>query len=321
MLDPFERARVGRTDVHVTRLGLGGAHLAPREHPDGGTARPAIEESEGLIRAALDAGVRYVDTAPLYGLGESERRFARPLRGVPRGDIVVSTKVGRILDDSPRGWRFDFSRAAVRRSLESSLERLGLDRVDIVYIHDPDDHWEAAIGEAFPALADLRSQGMVRAIGAGMNQWEMELRFAREGDFDVFLLAGRYTLLEQESLPFVEHCAANGISVVVGGPYNSGVLADPLAAGATYNYRPAPSDVVQRALRLKEVCDRHSVPLQAAALQFALAHPAVAAVIPGAQSVAEVQENVAMAHAPIPRGLWNQLRSEGLISPGAPAPG
>ncbi len=319
--DVTARRPIGKTALEVTALGLGGAHLAPRIHHDGAAARPTQEDSAALIRRAFANGLRYVDSAPLYGLGESERRFREPLAGLPRDEVVISTKVGRILDDSPRGWHFDFSRDAVLRSIEGSLQRLGVDRIDILYIHDPDDHWEQAISEAFPALADLRSQGVVGAIGAGMNQWEMELRFAREGAFDVFLLAGRYTLLEQESLrEFLPYCQANGISVVIGGPYNSGILASDLTERATYNYRAAPPEVLERARRLKAVCDRHHVPLKAAALQFVLAHPAVAAAIPGAQNPAEVDENVAMATLPLPPALWADLRAEHLIEPSAPVP-
>ena len=235
--DPTELSAIG--PCRVTRLGLGGAHFGQRSVP--------AAAAGALIRAGVHHGIRYFDTAPLYGTGESERRLRAPLAARQRDSFVLSTKVGRLLDDSSRGWHFDFSADAVQRSIESSLERLGLDSVDIVYIHDPDDHWEQAIGEAYPALARLREQGVVKAIGAGMNQWEMELRFAQEGNFDCFLLAGRYTLLEQESLAeFLPHCEAHGIRVVVGGPYNSGILAAAPGAAANYNYRPAPPEMAPR---------------------------------------------------------------------------
>lgn len=317
-MDPFERRRVGRTALHVTALGLGGVFIAPRPNAGG----PQAEEAHAVVRTALTHGVRYFDTAPLYGLGESERRYGEPLSSVPRSDIVISTKVGRVLDsESRRGFHFDFSRDGIQRSLEGSLERLGVDRVDIVYMHDPDDHWEQAIGEGFPALADLRAQGVVGAIGAGMNQWEMELRFAREGAFDCFLLAGRYTLLEQGAVrEFLPYCAANGISVVAGGPYNSGVLASDGRTPATYNYRPAPPEILERVAALRAVCTRNGVPLRAAALQFILAHPAITAVVPGAGSVAEVDENVAMVRAPIPTQLWGELKDGNLLDPAAPTP-
>lgn len=304
-----ETAEIGQTGLRVTRLGLGGAHFGQRGVPAG--------DADALVRRAVEHGIRYFDTAPLYGVGESERRYREPLASLPRDQFVLSTKVGRVLDDSPRGWHFDFSRDAVLRTIEGSLERLGLDRVDILFIHDPDDHWEEAIRGVYPALHDLRAQGVVRAIGAGMNQWEMELRFAREGEFDCFLLAGRYTLLEQESLAeFLPFCEQRRISVIAGGPYNSGIL----AGAGSYNYRPAPPEVIDKARRLAAVCDRHGVPMKAAALQFILAHPAVASVIPGAVKPAEVDENVAMTAVPIPAAFWAELKAEGLIAAEAPVP-
>ena len=307
--------QVGRTSLQVTCLGLGGVFLAR----DAGPA-----EAEALIDRAADLGVRYFDTAPMYGLGESERRYRRPLARLDRSEFVLSTKVGRRLREDAGGadpWRFDFSRDGVLRSFETSLERLGLDHVDILLVHDPDDHAEQAIREAFPALIELREQGLVGAIGAGMNQWELELRFARELPLDCFLLAGRYTLLEQGALAeFLPYCEANGISVIAGGPYNSGILASDLDDTANYNYRAAPPEMLARARAIKAVCDRHRVPLKAAALQFILAHPAVAAVIPGAASVAEVEENARMIEAPIPAALWPELREAGLLAAAAPVP-
>ena len=214
---------------------------------------------------------------------------------------------------------FDYSRDGILRSLEESLQRLNLDRIDITYIHDADDHWEQAMGEAYPTLADLRSQGVVKAIGVGMNQWEMEARFAREGDFDCFLLAGRYTLLDQSSLAYLMPVGLEkNISLVLGGPYNSGILASDLGPGATYNYESAPVDIIEKARRIKAVCDRYAVPLKAAALQFGLLHPAVAATIPGPRSVTEVEENFRMAGHSIPGDLWTELKHEGLIDPLAP---
>ena len=217
---------------------------------------------------------------------------------------------------------FDFSRDGVLRSLEDSLRRLDMDRIDIALIHDPDDHHDQAISEAFPALAELRSQGVIGAIGAGMNEWEALARFAVEGDFDCFLLAGRYTLLDQSGLAeLLPLCEQRGISVILGGPYNSGVLASDLSGSATYFYAATPPEVLLRAREIKTVCDRHEVPLKAAALQFGLAHPAVAATIPGAQSVAEVEENVAMVQLPIPGALWDELRGQHLIPAEAPSSG
>ena len=311
-----DTAQIGRTSLQVTRLGLGGVFLASNAEP---------AEAAALIDRAVGLGVRYFDTAPMYGNGESERRYREPLGRLDRSDFVVSTKVGRRLQADAGGsepWHFDFSREGALRSFESSLERLGLDHVDILLVHDPDDHADQALREAFPALIELREQGVVGAIGAGMNQWELELRFARELPLDCFLLAGRYTLLEQGALPeFLPYCEANGISVVAGGPYNSGILASDLGEGASYNYRAAPAEMIDRARAIKAVCDHHDVPLKAAALQFILAHPAIAAVIPGAASVAEVEENARMVEAPIPRALWAELQDAGLLDPGAPIPG
>ena len=307
--------RIGRTSLSVTCLGLGGVFLA-RDAPR--------EEAEALIDRAYETGVRYFDTAPMYGLGESERRYNGPLSRLERSGFVLSTKVGRLLQEDVGGaepWHFDFTRDGVLRSFETSLQRLGLDRVDILLVHDPDNHADQAIREAFPALIELREQGLVGAIGAGMNQWELELRFARELPLDCFLLAGRYTLLEQTALAeFLPHCEANGISVIAGGPYNSGILASDLDDTARYNYASAPPEMLDRARAIKAVCDRHGVPLKAAALQFILAHPAVAAVIPGAASVAEVEENARMIEAPIPAALWSELKDAGLLDPAAPVP-
>ena len=307
--------QIGRTSLQVTCLGLGGVFLA-REAPR--------SEAEALIDRAADLGVRYFDTAPMYGIGESERRYRNPLARLDRSRFVLSTKVGRLLREDVGGsepWHFDFTRDGVLRSFETSLQRLGLDRVDILLVHDPDDHADQALREAFPALIELREQGLVGAIGAGMNQWELELRFARELPLDCFLLAGRYTLLEQGALAeFLPYCEANGISVIAGGPYNSGILASDLDDSANYNYRAAPPQMLDRARAIKAICDRHGVPLKAAALQFILAHPAVAAVIPGAASVAEVEENARMIETPIPAALWPELQEAGLLDSAAPVP-
>jgi len=219
-------------------------------------------------------------------------------------------------------WSFDFSRRGALRAFESSLERLGLARVDMLFIHDPDDHFERAVAETVPVLLELRTQGRVRAIGAGMNQWQMELAFAKLGHFDCFLLAGRYTLLDQSALSeFMPYCAEHGISVVAGGPYNSGILAVGPREGATFNYRAATPEMMDKARRIAAACERHRVPLRAAALQFILAHSAVASVIPGARSVAEVEENVALVEHPIPAALWADLKQDKLIAEAAPTPG
>jgi D-threo-aldose 1-dehydrogenase len=262
----------------------------------------------------------------MYGMGHSERRYGQVLSHLPRDTYVLSTKVGRVLDPIEPGstdmtWSFDFSRQGVIRSFETSLERLGLERVDILFIHDPDNHYQQALTQAFPVLLELRAQGRITAIGAGMNQREMELQFAKEGMFDCFLLAGRYTLLDQTALPaFLPYCAERHISVIAGGPYNSGILAVGPREGATFNYRAAAPEMLEKARRIHAVCERHDVPLRAVALQFILAHPAIASVIPGARSAAEVEENVQLVAHPIPAELWAQLQREGLIAEAAPTP-
>lgn len=327
-MDPFESKQVGNTRLHVTRLGLGGAPLGSQ------IAQAESQTALDTVAKGYDLGVRYFDTAPLYGLGSSETYLGRALSDVPRDEFVLSSKVGRVLnpvsarpDPGIRPGRpsyeavFDFSRDGILRSLEESLVRLGLDRIDIAYIHDPDDHYQQAIDEAFPTLADLRSQGVVGAIGAGMNEWQPLARFARDGDFDCFLLAGRYTLLDHSGLDeLLPLCQERGISVVLGGPYNSGILASDLQSDTTYFYRETPPDVLDRARQIKTVCDRHAVPLKAAALQFGLAHPAVAATIPGPRSPAEVEENVRMVGHPIPADLWGELKASNLIPDHAPEP-
>ena len=328
-MNPLELKQIGSTDLRVTRLGLGGAPLGELFTPVG--AQNAID----TVRRGYELGIRFFDTAPLYGRGKSERFYGEALRDFDRNSFVLSSKVGRVLNSNdsaadeddiyvelpPYDVVFDFSRDGVLRSIEESLERLGLDRLDIALIHDPDDHWEQAINEAYPALAELRSQGVVGAIGAGMNQWEMLARFAQEGDFDCFLLAGRYTLLDHSGLEvMLPLCERKQVSIILGGPYNSGVLASDLGPETTYFYRRTPPEVLETARRIKAVCDRHEAPLKAAALQFGLAHPAVAATIPGPRTPEEVEENIDMAGLEIPTDLWAELRAEGLIPTDAPTP-
>jgi D-threo-aldose 1-dehydrogenase len=268
------------------------------------------------------------------------------LRQRPRDEFVLSTKIGRLVrpadripdgadidrqardgdedafyaDTAGRRMLFDYSAEGVKRSIDESLERLRLDRIDIAFIHDPDDHWETAIGDAYPALHRLREQGVVGAIGAGMNQSAMLARFAREGDFDVFMLAGRYTILDQDGLDeLLPLCTAKGISILVAGVMNSGILTDP-RPGSRFDYVPAPEALVDRARRLEAVCARHRVSLKAAAVQFALAHPAVASVVAGVRRVEHIEEYPDLFRAPIPAGLWDALRSEGLVRRDAPTP-
>jgi D-threo-aldose 1-dehydrogenase len=278
------------------------------------------DQAHRVIEAAWDAGIRYFDTAPLYGFGLSEQRLGAVLRTKPRDEFVISTKVGRLLrsDAAPepgQAWQgtppvnpvFDFSYDATMRSVEESLNRLRLDRVDVLLIHDPDDHFDEALSGAYRALDRLRAERTVTAIGAGMNQAEMLARFAREADFDCFLLAGRYTLLDRtgakELLPL---CLERGIAVIAGGVFNSGILAES-GSMRHYNYQQAPADVVSRAQRIKAICERHGVDVKAAALQFPLRHAAVVTVLTGCRSITELQENVRLFDTPISDELWKEL--------------
>jgi D-threo-aldose 1-dehydrogenase len=300
--------------VQVTILGLGSAPLG------GLFTQVSDDEAHRVVETAWQAGVRFYDTAPLYGHGLAEKRFGEVLRTKPRDEFVLATKVGRLLraDAAPEPGQafagvppvnpvFDFSYDGVMRSVEESLERLGLDRVDVLHIHDPDDHYEEAVAGAYRALDRLRAEGTIRAVGAGMNQSEMLVRFAREANFDCFLLAGRYTVLDRggarELLPL---CVERGIAIIAGGVFNSGVLANP-RPGSTFNYKAAPADVVKRAQQLAAVCERHGVDLKAAAIQFPLRHPAVASVLTGCRSVAEVEENVRMFQTSVADDLWREL--------------
>ena len=317
----METREIGGTGLHVTALGFGGA-------PVGNEVADHEEDlAIATVEWAYESGIRLFDTAPIYGLGRSERRIGRALAGIPRDEFVISTKVGRLLEPRIGGSRRLRSPTlcstgrsdGVLRSLEESLLRLGMDRVDIALLHGPDDYYDVAIGEAYPVLDDLRSQGVVTAIGAGMNEWEMSARFAREADFDCILLAGRYTLLDQSALAeFLPLCEEKGISVILGGPFNSGILASDLSDEATYQYVKAPPDILERARRIGSICDRYGVPLNAAALQFGLAHPAVASTIPGARSPAEVEDNVRAVSHPVPNALWEDLEDQGLLDQGAP---
>jgi D-threo-aldose 1-dehydrogenase len=332
--EPTERLALGRTGLSVTRLGFGGASIG------GLFAAVSYDDAIATVGHAWDIGIRTFDVAPLYGYGAAERRVGRALAGRPRDEYVLETKVGRLVRPldaippgadvdpqdanyhrtEPVGLVFDYSADGVRRSIEESLERLGLDRLDIALIHDPDDHWPAAIGEAYPALARLREEGVLRAIGVGMNQSAMLARFAREGDFDVFLLAGRYTLLDQDALPeLLPLCAERGIAIFVGGVMNSGVLADP-RSGSRFDYKPASDAVLERARRLAAVCERHDVPLRAAAIQFPLAHPAVRSLIAGVRRIDHLDEYPELMRRPIPADLWAEMRAEGLIPEEAAVP-
>jgi D-threo-aldose 1-dehydrogenase len=326
MAVPLDLVPLGRTGLRITRLGLGTA-------PIGGLFSEVGENAaKATVEHAYAAGLRFFDTAPLYGHGLSESRLGRVLASRPRDDFVLATKVGRLLRDvriaedtlyrgtPPVNPIFDFSYDGVLRSVEESLERLGLDRIDVLHIHDPDDHYEEALRGAFPALARLREEGVIGAVGAGMNQVELLERFALEAEFDCFLVAGRYTLLDQSALAtLLPLCEERKIGVIIGGVYNSGILADPVP-GSTFDYHPASPDVLARAQSLKAVCDRHDMPLMAAALQFPLAHPAVTTVLVGARSTQELDQSLELVTAAIPSDLWAELRREGLLPENAPTP-
>lgn len=339
-MDPTTLRPVGRSKLKVTRLGFGAAPI--------GGFRFRIDEIDAIetVIAAYDGGVRYFDTSPFYGYGRSELRIGAALRERPRGDLVISTKIGRWMRPLKQGEKveglrehglpfaptFDYSYDGVHRSIEQSLLRLGMNRVDIVFVHDVDfwtignrtvleQRFADTMNGAYRALDELRQQGVIGAVGVGLNEADMCARFVRAGDFDCVLLAGRYTLLEQGALDdFLPLAAERRVSIMIGGPFNSGILAGAVKPGAKYDYQDAPAPILQRAHRLELVCARHGVPLAAAALQFPLAHPAVAAVIPGAISAAEVQANIAHLGHAISGELWAELRSENLLDPRAPVP-
>jgi D-threo-aldose 1-dehydrogenase len=274
-------------------------------------------QAVAVVQAALAQGIRLLDTAPTY---RTEKFVGQALVGVPRDQYVLSTKIGRVADDSGH-FAPDYSRDGVLKSLERSLNALKIDHVDILHIHDADHHYEQALNEAFPALADLRSQGVIRAVGAGMNQWQMLTDFARHADFDVFLLAGRYTLLEQTALDALALFREKNIGIFSGGVYNSGILATGATSNARYNYRSAPPDIVDKTRRLEAICTRHNVPLNAAAVQFVSAHPAVTSLVIGADHPDQVAENIRALNVPIPPAFWADLRADGLVDSRAPLPG
>jgi D-threo-aldose 1-dehydrogenase len=282
-------------------------------------------QAAGAVDRAWAGGLRYFDTAPHYGLGLSESRLGAALAGWPRDRLTVSTKVGRMLEANPDpsgsdlaagGFavpdtlrrRFDFSAAAVRRSLEDSLTRLGLDRVDVVYVHDPDDHVDEAIAGAVPELLRMRDEGRVTAVGVGMNQWQAPLRMVRETDLDVVMLAGRWTLLDRSGEPLLDECAARGVSVVAAAPFNSGLLARAVpAAGALFDYGPAGPQVLARARELAAICARHGVALPAAAVQFPLRHPAVVSVVCGMRTGEQVGSTLDRFATVVPEAAWAEL--------------
>ncbi|HYZ29863.1 MAG TPA: aldo/keto reductase [Thermoleophilaceae bacterium] len=313
MIVPLERHRVRRTGVELPSIGLGTGGL-------GGLYRSvADDEAHAVVRRALEAGVSYVDTAPQYGHGTAERRVGEALAGVERDAFTLSTKVGRLIvpradgdtgvfaDAPPSDAVFDFSRSGILRSFEASLRRLQLDRVDVVLIHDPDDYEDQALREAYPVLEELRGEGVVRAIGAGMNQTRVLERFVRETDVDLVLVAGRLTLLDREAASsLLPACLERDVAVVVGGVFNSGILADE-GPDAHYGYAPASREVVERARALAATCARHGVSLRAAALQFPMRHPAVTSLLIGPRSVHELDDCLTELAREIPAELWAEL--------------
>jgi D-threo-aldose 1-dehydrogenase len=330
----FETRHLGRTPLRLTVLGLGTGTL-------GGHRIPVTrDEGEAVVRAAWSAGVRYFDTAPFYGFGKACRIVGDALRELPREDWVLATKAGRLLrprikPGAPGALRhpmpfedvFDYSYDGIMRSFEDSLQRLGLARIDILYVHDigarqhgKDAHpgiMRTFRDGGYRALEQLRSSRQLAAIGIGVNEWEVLLEAIDWGDWDVFLLAGRYTLLEQTPLDeLLPQCLRSGISVVIGAPFNTGVL----AGRDTWNYRPAPPEIVDRVKRIRAICHSYQVPLVAAALQFPLAHPAVAAILPGPRNAEEFEANAKLVHYPIPPALWADLRNAELLHPDAPTP-
>ncbi|MEA2782125.1 MAG: D-threo-aldose 1-dehydrogenase [Rhodospirillaceae bacterium] len=329
---------LGNSGITLTALGLGGTALGNLYNPTSEVAAFAT------IRAAFDDGIRFFDTAPLYGHGLSEHRLGGAFRTAHDMSFVLSTKVGWRLfpargadpaaghfkEVPPFRRELDYSYDGVLRSFEDSLHRLGRDRVDIVLIHDCDrrnqgDDYPARFKEsmdgAYRALLHLRDEGAVRAIGCGLNEWQACEDFARAGDFNCFLLAGRYTLLDQDSLDsFMPLCAERGIGIILGGPYNSGILASGAVEGAYYDYAPATPKILDRVRRIQAVCRRHDVPLQTAALQFPLFHPVVTTLIPGMRNPAEVVQNVAFLNHETPVAFWHELRHEKLIREDAPLP-
>lgn len=318
---PSVLPRRGRSGL--TEVGLGGAQL-------GNLYRSRSDEAvEAIVGRAWDLGVRYFDTAPHYGLGLSERRLGVLLRQRPRDQFVLSTKVGRLLEPNPTyagekddqlfdvpamtRRRWDFSADGVRRSLEESLERLGLDRVDVVYLHDPDDHWRQALDEALPALVKLRDQGVVGAVGAGMNFAAPLTELVTGHDVDLVMCAGRHTLLEQAP-GLLDAAAQRGVGVVVAGVYNSGLLARPRPPeDASYDYAPAPPEVLARARSMAEVCERHGLTLPEVAVAYPLRHPAVVSVVVGASRPEQVSEAVERARTSVPDALWAELHDAGLL--------
>ncbi|WP_170772190.1 aldo/keto reductase [Ruegeria lacuscaerulensis] len=337
-MTPNSKAKFGRVDLEVSTFGFGTA-------PIGNIFREIDEQtSDAMIQHAWDAGVRYFDTAPMYGHGLSELRTGQSLRWKNRDDFILSSKVGRVLKPARRQdinfepWtnaaaftmHFDYSYDGVMRSFEDSLQRMGLERMDICFIHDIDvftrgdeqpEVFKQAMDGAWKALESLRNQGIVKAIGVGVNEWEVCHAALEQRDFDCFLLAGRYTLLEQDALnKFLPMCEERGAAVVVGGGFNSGILATGAKEGAKYNYAPAPADIMEKVRKIEAVCAEYDVPLPAAALQFVVAHPAVPTFMAGTRTVEQLDQNLNWFSHDIPSDFWADLKTKGLLREDAPVP-
>ena len=338
-MDPLDKRKLGKTPLELSIIGFGGAPL--------GGLFDAVDEDEAkaTVSDSYSMGTRYFDTAPFYGYGLSEHRMGEVLRQKPRGDYVQSTKVGRLLkakdpseiymdnwaESLPFESVYDYGYDATMRSIEDSYQRLGTNQIDIAFIHDigtfthgKEAHpalFKEAIDGGFRALDELRSAGVIKAIGMGVNEWEVCEQGLRAADFDCFLLAGRYTLLEQESLnSFLPLCEEKNVGIVIGGAYNSGILATGAIEGARFNYAPAPQDVLDKVSKIEAICDRHGVSLKAAALQFPLYNPLVASVLPGSRSRTELNENFSLVKEEIPVDFWQELKHEGLMREDAATP-
>ena len=335
----IKQRKFGRTELQVTDMGFGAA-------PIGNFLKQISEDvADAMVQRAWAEGIRYFDTAPLYGHGLSEARLGYSLRWKPREDYVLSSKVGRVLkpaarnsldfapwvDGLPFSLHYDYSHDGAMRSFEDSLQRLALERIDIALIHDCDVfthgveqqkiYFKQAMAGAYKALLKLRDKGVVKAIGFGVNEWQVCHEALKQGDFDCFLLAGRYTLLEQDSLDeFLPLCEKRNVAIVIGGGLNSGILATGAVKGAKYNYAAAPQHIMEKVRKIEDVCRAHDVPLAAAALQFLLAHPAVAAHVPGTRTVEQMEQNIARVSHRIPAAFWQELKHERLIRQDAPVP-
>ncbi len=333
----LNKNKLSRCNVELSEIGFGGAPLGNLYHKlDNKAALQCIEK-------AIDEGVNYFDTAPLYGHGLSERRIGLALGQAPREQCVVSSKVGRLLTPARRDEvadaglyqqappfhaEFDYSYDGAWRSVEQSLQRIGSNYLDIVFIHDIDQWTHAeqqtkryaqALNGCNKALIEMREQGIISAFGLGVNEWSVCQQFLHDSDPDCFLLAGRYTLLEQEALDsFLPACEKKSVDLIIGGPYNTGILATGACDGAYYNYRPADSEILKKVRQIEHLCADYGIPLAAAALRFPLAHPAVRSVIPGARTAVVVESNIALSKVNIPDGFWRDMKAQGFIHPDAP---